>query len=136
MKTKTIKQTVTIPTTPEKLYSLLLDSKKLSAIHAGTTKMTKRANGKFSVFDGYCNGYNIELHEGKMIRQAWHFAEDGWPDDHFSLCSFLLEKSPKGTRLSFTQSGVPENKYEDLKKGWVKYYWDPIKLALSNASTS
>ncbi len=126
MKTRTIKQTVTFPITPEKLYSLLLDSKKMSAIHAGITKMTKRSNGKFTVFDGYCNGYNIELVEGRKIRQAWHFAEDGWPDDHFSMCTFLLEPSAEGTKLTFAQSGVPENKYEDLKEGWVKYYWKPI----------
>lgn len=130
MKTKTIKQTVTFPTSPEKLYSLLLDSKKMSAIHAGKTKMTKRANGKFTVFDGYCNGYNIELVDGQKITQAWHFAEDGWPDEHFSLCTFLLEPSPYGTKLSFAQSEVPEHKFEALKKGWKTYYWDPIQKFL------
>jgi activator of HSP90 ATPase len=126
MKTKSIKQTVTFPISPDALYSLLLDSKKMSAIHAGETKMTKRPNGKFTVFDGYCNGYNIELVDGKKIKQAWHFAEDGWPDDHFSLCTFLLEPSPKGTKLTFEQSEVPAHKAEDLKKGWKTYYWDPI----------
>jgi len=130
MKTKTIKQTITFPTSPEKLYSLLLDSKKMSAIHGGKTSMTKRANGKFTVFDGYCHGFNIELLEGKKIVQAWNFKETGWPEDHFSVCTFLLEPSPKGTKLTFTQTGVLATNYEALKEGWRTYYWEPIKAFL------
>ena len=126
MKTKTIKQTVAFPTSPEKLYSILLDSKLMSVMHWGKTTMTKRANGKFTVFDGYCHGYNIELIEGRKIVQAWHFAEDGWPEEHFSICTFLLEPSRQGTKLTFTQSGVPEHKYASLKEGWETYYWEPI----------
>jgi|SRR4030095_6977346 activator of HSP90 ATPase len=126
MKTKTIKQTITFPSTPEKLYSLLLDSKKMSAIHNGKTTMTKRANGKFMVFDGYCQGYNMELVEGERIVQAWHFNEEGWPDDHFSVCTFLLEPNAKGTKLTFFQEGVPSSTFESLNKGWYTYYWNPI----------
>ena len=126
MKTRTIKQTVTFHTPPEKLYALLLDSKRMSKIHGGKSTMTRRTNGIFTVFDGYCHGYNIELVEGKKIEQAWHFAEEGWPEDHFSICTFLLETSPKGTKLSFTQTGVPEHKYDSLKEGWSTYYWKPI----------
>ena len=126
MKTKTLKQTITFPTTPEKLYALLLNSKLMSDIHQGKTTMSKRANGKFIVFNGYCHGYNIELVEGKKIVQAWHFAEDGWPDDHFSVCTFLLEPKTKGTKLAFTQSDVPTTAYDALKEGWYTYYWNPL----------
>src|SRR6185295_18027293 len=94
MKTKTIKQTITFSTTPEKLYDMLLSGKTMSSIHVAKTTMSKRANGKFTVFDGYCHGFNIELDPGKKIVQAWHFKEEEWPDDHFSECTFLLQ--PKG----------------------------------------
>jgi activator of HSP90 ATPase len=127
MKTRTIKQTVTFNTTPEKLYALLFDSKKLSVMHGGKTSMTKRANGKFTVFGGYCHGHNIELTEGKKIVQAWHFNEEGWPEDHFSTCTFLLEPSIKGTKLTFTQTDVPASTYESLSDGWKTYYWIPIE---------
>jgi len=90
MKTKTIKQTINFPTTPEKLYDMLLSGKTMSQIHGAKSTMNKRANGKFTVFDGYCHGHNIELDPGKKIVQAWHFKEVGWPDDHFSECTFLL----------------------------------------------
>ena len=106
MKTKTIKQTVTFPTTPDKLYALLLDSKKLTKMHDAKATMSKRPKGKFTVFDGYCHGYNMELIEGQKIEQAWVFQEDGWP--------------------VFIHKGVPEHKYESIKRGWRTYYWDPL----------
>ncbi|MFZ1677073.1 MAG: SRPBCC domain-containing protein [Saprospiraceae bacterium] len=132
MKTKTIKQTVIFSTTPEKLYDMLMSSKTLSAIHHGKTTMNKRPKGKFTVFDGYCHGYNIELDPGKKIVQAWHFKEEGWPDDHFSICTFLLTPTSKGTKLTFTQTDVPSVTYDSLSEGWKEYYWEPIQLAIGN----
>ncbi len=126
MKTKTIKQTVTFSTTPEKLYALLLDSKKLTKLHGSKTAMTKRPKGKFTVFGGYCHGYNIDLVENNKIEQAWVFKKDGWPEDHYSICTFLLEPTARGVKMTFTQKGVPEHKVEDLKEGWYDYYWNPI----------
>ncbi len=126
MKTKTIKQTVAFPTTPEKLYSLFFDSKKLTEMHGAKTSMTRRAKGKFTAFGGYCHGYNISLVENKKIEQAWLFKEEGWPEDHYSICTFVFKPSPKGTKLTFTQKGVPESKYESIATGWKTYYWYPI----------
>ena len=126
MKTKTIKQTVTFLTTPAKLYALLLDSRTLTKLQGSKTAMTKRPNGKFTVFGGYCHGYNIQLVQNNKIEQAWVFKEDGWPEDHYSICTFLLEPAAKGVKLTFTQKGVPEHKVEELKAGWYDFYWNPI----------
>ena len=127
MKTISIKQTININASPTDVYELLMNAKKHSSLTGSAVKMSKKVNGKFEVFDGYCHGYNIELDEGKKIIQAWHFQEEGWPDDHFSICTFQLEATVKGTRLSFTQSGVPEHKYEELKDGWKQFYWKPMQ---------
>ena len=51
-------------------------------------------------------------------------------DDHFSICTFLFEKSGNGTKLTFTQTGVPEHKYEELRGGWKEFYWEPMKAGL------
>ncbi len=131
MKTKTIKQTVTLATAPAEVYDLLINSKKHSALTGGPVSMSKKVNGTFEVFNGYCHGYNIELVENKKIVQAWHFAEDGWPDDHFSICTFLFTKVPGGTKLSFTQLDIPEHKAESLKDGWKQFYWKPMKARLA-----
>jgi hypothetical protein len=35
-----------------------------------------------------------------------------------------------GTRLTFTQSGVPEQYYKDINQGWRDYYWKKMKAML------
>jgi activator of HSP90 ATPase len=107
-----------------------MDQHKHAAFTGSDVQMSKEVNGKFNVFDGYCHGYNIELKEGKKIVQAWHFEEDGWPEDHFSICTFLFEPAGGKTKLTFLQSDVPEHKVESLKDGWKQFYWEPMKAFL------
>ena len=135
MKTKTIKQSVTFAAKPSDVYNLIMDAKKHAAFSGSKVTMSKKPGGKFNVFDGYCHGYNKELKEGKKIVQAWHFMEDGWPDDHFSTCTFEFEKATGGTKLKFTQSGIPEHKAESLKDGWKQFYWGPMKKFLATNKT-
>ena len=56
--------------------------------------------------------------------------QGGWPDDHYSMCTFLLEPVGNKTKLSFIQTGVPEDSAAELKKGWKQYYWEAIKTYL------
>jgi activator of HSP90 ATPase len=132
MKTKSIKQTVTFHgARPREIYNLIMDEKEHSTFSGSSVKMSNEINGKFDVFDGYCTGFNIELKEGKKIIQGWHFKEDGWPEGHFSICTFVFEKVPTGTKLTFTQTHIPERKTETLKNGWKLYYWQPMKAYLA-----
>jgi activator of HSP90 ATPase len=130
METRSIRQTVTFDAAPDKIYHLIMDQKNHSAFTGSKAIISTKVKGKFSVFDGYCHGYNIELEEGKKIVQAWHFAEEGWPDDHFSICTFQLERAGNKTKLIFLQTDVPEHKVESIKEGWKQYYWDAMKAYL------
>ncbi|MGA3012963.1 MAG: SRPBCC family protein [Bacteroidales bacterium] len=133
MKTKSIRQTVTFEATPEQVYHLLMDEEKHSAFTVTKAVISKDVNGKFNVFDNYIHGYNIELTEGKKIVQAWHFTEEGWPDDHYSLCTFQFIKVGNKTKLIFVQTGVPENNVASLKEGWKEFYWQPMKAYLKRS---
>lgn len=132
MKTKSIKQTVTFQgLRPKEVYNMIMDEKIHSAFSGSKVKMSREINGKFEVFDGYCTGFNIDLKEGKKIIQGWHFKEDGWPEGHFSICTFVFEKVSTGTKLTFTQTHIPAHKAETLKNGWKLYYWQPMKAYLA-----
>lgn len=133
METKSIKQTVTFNASPIMVYELIMDYKKHSAFTGSTVIMSKKVNGKFDIFDGYCHGYNIELIEGEKIVQAWHFREEGWPDAHYSICTFLFKPEYNKTKLIFTQKEIPVHKAEELKNGWKQYYWEPMKEYLKNS---
>ena len=132
METTTIKQTETFAATPQKVYDLIIDEKKHAAFSGSPASMSGEVNGQFSVYDGYCTGHNLELIKGEKIVQAWHFAEDGWPDDHFSICTFLFEPEGNHTRLTFTQTGVPKHKAAALAEGWKEYYWDLMQAYLAD----
>ena len=131
MKTKTITQIITFAANPMTIYDLLMDEKKHAAFTNSEVSISNEIEGKFSVFDDYCHGYNIELIPGDKIVQAWHFSEDGWPADHFSICTFQFENDADKTKLIFTQTEVPEHKVKELKDGWRAYYWKPMKVYLS-----
>ena len=130
MKTTTIKQTAIFPATPEQVYQLIMDQKKHSAFTGSKAIISTKVNGRFNVFDGYCHGYNIELIEGEKIVQAWHFEEEGWPEDHYSMCTFLFEQAGDKTKLRFLQTGIPENSAAALRDGWKQFYWEPMKAWL------
>jgi activator of HSP90 ATPase len=134
MKTKKIRQAVTFEAPPKKVYELIMDEKMHSEFSGNKVVMSKDINGKFNLFDGYCTGFNIELKEGKKIVQGWHFKEKGWPDDHFSICTFEFAKAPKGTKLTFTQSHIPAHKAESLKEGWKEFYWNPMKAYIKKGA--
>ncbi len=130
METKTIRQSITLNASSFEAYELLMDSKKHSAITGGNVNMNKKPKGKFTIFDGYIHGYNIELIKGEKIIQAWHFMEEGWPEDHFSICNFQFKAIGNNTKLTLLQTDVPEHKVEELKEGWKQYYWKPMKKYL------
>jgi activator of HSP90 ATPase len=128
METKTIRQTVTFKAAPHDVYEALMDAKKHAKFTGGKASVSRETGGKFSTFDGYAEGVNLELVPDKKIVQTWR-AED-WPEEHYSRVTFSLNKLKEGTRLTFTQSGVPEEQYRDVSQGWQDYYWTPMKKML------
>ena len=111
---------------------MIMNAEKHSAFTQSKVEMSPEVKGDFCVFDGYCHGYNIELIEGEKIVQAWHFEEDGWPEDHYSICTFHIDLENNKTKLYFEQSGIPEHKAKSLFDGWEKYYWKPMKEFIKN----
>jgi activator of HSP90 ATPase len=127
MKSSTIHQIIEFNASPENVYEMIMDESLHSDLSGGHVTMSKEINGEFSVFEGYCTGHNIELVPGEKIVQAWHFQEDGWPDEHYSTCTFIFKPSPKGCILDFTQTDIPEHKTEALAQGWENFYWEPMR---------
>ncbi|MBI4180700.1 MAG: SRPBCC domain-containing protein [Chloroflexi bacterium] len=128
MASKTIRQSVTFKASPHQVYEALMDSKKHSQFTGGKASISRKVGGKFSAFDGYAEGVNLELVPEEKIVQTWRASD--WPEGHYSKVTFSLKEVTSGTRLTFTQSGVPEEQYEDVSQGWQDYYWAPMKQML------
>jgi activator of HSP90 ATPase len=125
---KSIRQTATFKTTPHEVYEILMDSKKHGQFTGSEAKISRKVGGKFTIYGGEISGENLELLPDQKIVQSWRYSD--WPEGIYSKVIFSLEPTVKGTRLTFTQSGVPDDKYEDIKQGWKDYYWEPMKAML------
>ena len=125
---KTIRQSVTFKATPHQVYEALMDAKKHAEFTGATAKISRQVGGKFTIYGGDIQGENLELEPDKKIVQSWRYSD--WPEGAFSRATFALEDLGGKTRLSFTQSGVPDEHYEEIKQGWTDYYWGPMKVML------
>lgn len=125
MNTGNIKQSATFKASLHDVYEALMDSGKHSQFTGGTADISRETGGRFTAFDGYSEGINLELVQDRKIVQTWRAGD--WPKGHYSQVTFLLENSEDGARLTFTQTGVPEEQYEDISQGWRDYYWKPMK---------
>ncbi len=127
MSTNTIKQSITFSASAWELYEAIIDAKKHAAFTGGAARISATVGGAFSVYDGYATGKNLALVPGKKIVQTWR-AED-WPEGVVSKITFLFSPFNRGTKLTFTQTGVPANQYDAIAMGWYEHYWNKMKAA-------
>lgn len=125
---KTIRQTRTFKATPHEVYELLMDSRKHSRLTGSKAVISRKVGGKFSVYEGEIEGTNLELVPDERLVQSWRYHD--WPVGHYSTATFSLKEFQGGTRLTFAQTGVPDEHYDDIKRGWREYYWAPMKRML------
>ncbi len=125
---KTIKQTVLFNASPAELYEAILNPKIHSEFTGSKATNSQKVGGKFSAYDGYIWGTNLELEKDKKIVQNWACSD--FPDGHFSRATFEFKKVGNKTKLVFTHEGVPEKEFEKISAGWFEFYWAPLKKIL------
>ena len=137
MKTRTLSQTITFKASPTDVYEMLMSSRKHSALSGRPAKISRKVGGAFTAWGDHISGINLVLKPGEKIVQAWRAT--GWWPDHFSIAIFDLAEANGGTKLRFTQIGIPPHRYSGHYRGWIEAYWTPMKEmfergALSGAS--
>ena len=117
----------TLPATPERVYKAWLSGKEHAAFTGGqkATASTK-VGGKFTAWDGYISGKNLELDEPSRILQSWRSTEfpEGHPD---STLEVKLDPHKQGTKITFIHSGIPAGQSAAYKEGWEDFYFAPMK---------
>ena len=124
--TTTITQKVIIPALPEEVYEALLDAKKHSKFTGSKATGKAKVGAKFTAWDGYISGKNLELEKGKRIVQEWVTKEwpEGYPPSRLDL---KFREVNSKTELTMVHSEIPTYQKEELEKGWTDYYWTPMK---------
>ncbi len=120
----TIKQSVTLPASYERLFDMYLDSKLHEAFTGGKVMVSSRPGSPFNAFDGMIEGKMLHVVSKHLIVQSWRAAH--WK--HEDIDSILvLSFWPAGNegRIELVHVNVADHDYEDVKLGWKKYYWKP-----------
>lgn len=133
MTTKSIRQFAIFAAPPAEVFRALTDPKQHAAFTGAAATGRAIVGGRFTAFDGYVQGVYRMLVLGKEIVADWRGNENQWPADHFSTITILLTKTKTGTRLSFTQTGVPAPCARAIADGWKTYYWKPLRQFLRRA---
>jgi activator of HSP90 ATPase len=134
MKTKTLQQTATFKASPRQVYAMLMDSKKHQSLSGQPAKISRRVGGSFTAWGSHISGFNLALKPGQKIVQAWRAT--GWWPDHYSIVIYDITKVRGGTKLKFTQIGIPPNRYSGHYRGWIEAYWTPMKEIFATGMTS
>lgn len=126
MKVTTIRQKVVVQAAPEDVYEAFMDAEKHSAFTGSKATGDLRVGGKFTAWDGYISGKNVELEKGKKIVQEWVTTEwpSGYPPSRLELA---FRKVKEGTEISMVHSNVPAEQADDYRQGWIDFYWEPLK---------
>jgi len=125
MKKRSLHQKIIIEANPHEVYEVLMDSEKHSNFTESNAKISRNIGGKFTTFDNWASGKNIELVKDKKIVQTWR-GED-WPEGHYSTITFLFQRDGNETIIDFTQTEIPDDVYEEIKQSWVDFYWEKLK---------
>jgi len=125
---KNIEQEVVFKASTHDVYEALMDSRKHAEFTGDKANISREIGGAFSAYDDYIEGINLDLIQDEKIVQSWRASD--WPEGHYSTVTFDFEKTEDGTRLTFTQTDVPDEFYDDISQGWYDYYWEPMKQML------
>ena len=122
---RTIRQTALIRNaTPAEIYATLMDSRRHGALSGQPASVSARVGGAWKVGHDL-EGRQLTLVKDRRIVQTWR--ANNWPAGVYSKATFALAKARGGTRITFTQTGVPSEFYKEISTGWRTYYWAPLR---------
>jgi activator of HSP90 ATPase len=126
MKINSFTMTYLLPASPKDVYKAWMSTKGHTAMTGAQAKVTAKAGGRFSAWDGYIEGKTLILKPYSIIVQAWRtseFPEDA-PDSRLEI---TLRVEGKGTRITLIHSEIPRGQKAGYRKGWVDFYFKPMK---------
>jgi len=126
MKSDSIKVSAVIPAEPKAVYAAWMSSSGHGAMTGSGARVTARVGRAFSAWDGYISGKTLELEQDSRIVQSWR-TTDFDPDDPDSTLEVLLQKAKGGTKVTLVHTNIPAGHGEEYRKGWIDFYFKPMK---------
>jgi len=125
LRTKKLSMTVELMCEAANIYNVLTDQNMVAAFTRSDASVAAEEGGAFSLFNGAVSGTFTELVLNEKIVMRWRASD--WPKEHFSNVTLKLKQKDCTTDVALAQTGVPDTHYDQMREGWYKYYWEPIK---------
>lgn len=122
---KDLKLKATLNASPETVYHAWLNSGEHTKMTGNKAVCSDKEGAKYSAWDQYITGKNLELKSGEKIVQTWR-STDFAGEDADSQIEVHLKKAPGGCLLTLIHTGIPDNQ-PDYEEGWREYYFKPMK---------
>ncbi len=124
---KNIIQKQAFNTTPNKLYNFYMNEKLHTEITREKTIISKEIGSTMSAGGKYIKGKILHLKPNKMIVQTWRASDWTKEDmDSILILTFTINEDETAS-MTMSHSNVPDDKFEELKKGWKEHYWSKWK---------
>ena len=126
-----VKQSVVLPATPKKLYSMYLSPRAHGAITGGKVRIGSRPGTRFRAFGGALSGRMLHTVPGHLVVQAWRSTAFHRRDHDSTLILRFLPAGRKRGRIDLVHVNVPAHDYRGVNQGWKNYYWKPWRRYLA-----
>ena len=126
-----VKQSVILPATPKKLYSMYLSPRAHGAITGGKVRIGSRLGTRFRAFGGALSGRMLHTVPGRLIVQAWRSTAFHRRDHDSTLILRFLPAGRNRGRIDLVHANVPAHDYRGVNQGWKNYYWKPWRRYLA-----
>jgi activator of HSP90 ATPase len=127
---KTVRQSVTLAASPERLYAMYLDPKAHAAFTGMPVKVSAKPGAAFSAFGGAIWGTTLATIPGRLIVQSWRSTNFAKKDPD-SILILAFSPTEKGGRIDLVHVNVSDKDAEGVRKGWKTFYWAPWKKHLA-----
>ena len=130
IKTDNIFQVIELECAVSEAFQVLISADLLSKLTGMTAAIELHVCGAFHVWNNRCHGYMLHLSDNNRIVQAWR--HDDFPKGLYSIVIMDFETTETGSRISFNQTGVPEEASGWLTEVWKRDFWGPISEHLND----
>jgi activator of HSP90 ATPase len=116
----------TLQAEPRAIYKAWLSGTEHSVMTGRAATASAEVGGRFTAWDGYIEGKNLELKPYWCIVQSWRTTKFSGsdPDSRLELC---IHPKDDGCELLLIHTGIPPDQVAGYRSGWVEYYFDPMK---------
>jgi activator of HSP90 ATPase len=125
--TESLKMTTILKSSPQEVYEAWLDSKAHAEFTGGAAEIDPKVGGEFHVWDGYIWGINLVLEPSRRILQSW-ITSDFPENAPASQLELIFDPVEEGCQVTLIHTNIPEGQSEEYEKGWVDYYFYPMKV--------